>query len=155
MKNNKNRNNERKEKIKEIKRESVIVVAGKRKAAIAKATAKRGEGIVKINNIPFTNFDLYRRLQIEEPLKIAEAIIGPELRNIDINVNVKGGGIQGQTEASRLAIARALVEFTKSKELEKAFLSYSRNLVDADVRRKEMRKPRDSKARAKRQKSYR
>jgi len=132
-----------------------IVVAGKRKAAIAKATIKPGNGIVKINNRPLDVFNLYRRLQLMEPLKIAESIIGDEIKKVDIYVNVKGGGIQGQTEAARLAIARALVAFTKNAKLEKAFLSYARDLVDADVRRKEPRKPRDSKARAKRQKSYR
>ena len=44
---------------------------------------------------------------------------------------------------------------SKSKELEKAYLAYDRNLLVADVRRKESRKPGDSKARRKRQKSYR
>ncbi|MEM1535231.1 MAG: 30S ribosomal protein S9 [Candidatus Pacearchaeota archaeon] len=141
--------------VEKSKAKEVLVVSGKRKCAIARATIKPGEGIIKINNIPLEIFDIYRRLQIEEPLRIAQSVIGPELKGVDIAVNVKGGGIQGQTEAARLAIARALVAFTKSKELEKAFLSYSRSLVDADVRRKEMRKPRDSKARAKRQKSYR
>ena len=58
-------------------------------------------------------------------------------------------------EASRLAIARALVEATKSKELKKAFIDYDRNMLVADTRRKEPYKPGDSKARSKRQKSYR
>ena len=44
---------------------------------------------------------------------------------------------------------------TKSAELKKAFLSYDRGLLVADTRRKETYKPGDSKARAKRQKSYR
>ena len=43
----------------------------------------------------------------------------------------------------------------KSKEISKTFLAYDRNLLIADVRRKETRKPGDSKARAKRQTSYR
>jgi small subunit ribosomal protein S9 len=54
-----------------------------------------------------------------------------------------------------LAIARALVEFTKNEELKKAFASYDKNLLVADTRRKEAYKPGDSKARKKRQKSFR
>ena len=42
-----------------------------------------------------------------------------------------------------------------SEEVKKAYLDYDRNLLVADVRRKETRKPGDSKARAKRQTSYR
>src|SRR3989338_6450205 len=52
-------------------------------------------------------------------------------------------------------IARALVQFTKSDALRKAFLDYDRNMLIADTRRKEMRKPSSGKARKKRQKSYR
>ena len=61
----------------------------------------------------------------------------------------------GQIEAARLALAKALVEFSSSKKLEEAFLEYDRHLLVADVRRKEACKPGDSKARAKRQTSYR
>jgi small subunit ribosomal protein S9 len=138
---------------KKKEKEKVIIAFGRRKEAIARALIKPGTGIVKINNIPLDVFDMYHRLQLLEPIKIAEGVLG--IPNFDIHVNVRGGGVQGQTEAARLAIARAIVQFTKSKEIEKAFLNYARNLVDADIRRKEMRKPRDSKARAKRQKSYR
>ena len=60
------------------------------------------------------------RMKILEPLMIA----GDLTKAIDINVNVKGGGWQSQAEASRLAIARALLEITKSEKLKKTFLSY-------------------------------
>lgn len=136
-------------------KDKVLITSGKRKQAIAKAAIRDGSGVIKINNRSIEIFDLYRRLQLLEPLKIAESIIGDKIKKVDIFVKVRGGGIQGQTQAARLAIARALVEFTKSQQLEKAYLTYSRDLIDADVRRKEPRKPRDSKARAKRQKSYR
>ncbi|MEM4247804.1 MAG: 30S ribosomal protein S9, partial [Candidatus Nanoarchaeia archaeon] len=56
----------------------------------------------------------------------------------------------------RLAIAKALVGFTGSKELRQKFLDYDRHLLVADTRRKEPRKwGTHSRARAKRQKSYR
>jgi small subunit ribosomal protein S9 len=92
-------------------------------------------------------------LRIKEPIEIAKDILGDF--NFNISVNVKGGGQESQIEASRLAIAKALAEFTKSVKLRKAFLDYDRNLLVADTRRKESYKPGISKARAKRQKSYR
>ena len=45
--------------------------------------------------------------------------------------------------------------FSKEEKLRKAFVEYDRNLLVADVRRKEAYKPGDSKARSKRQKSFR
>jgi len=133
----------------------LIVVAGKRKRAIAKATIKQGNGVVRINNLLLDVFPEIRKLFISEPIVITQNI-SPELaKSVDINIKVKGGGIESQAEASRLAIARALVEFSKSKELRDAFVAYDRSLLVADVRRKETRKPGISKARAKRQKSYR
>ena len=72
----------------------------------------------------------------------------------DIDVNVYGGGFISQAEAARLAIARSLVKY--DKKLEKSFLGYDRQLLVADVRRKEPKKPNTSSgARSKRQKSYR
>jgi small subunit ribosomal protein S9 len=84
---------------------------------------------------------------------IAEKILGKI--NFDVIISVKGGGEKGQIEAARLALARAIVKFTGSTELEDEFFEYDRNLIVADVRRKEANKPGDSKARAKRQTSYR
>ena len=75
--------------------------------------------------------------------------------SFDIFVNVKGGGSESRIAASRLAIARALVNYTKSDDLKKAFSEYDKNLLVADIRRKEPNKPGDSKARKKRQKSFR
>ena len=90
---------------------------------------------------------------IEEPLRIAKDVLG-EIK-YDISVTLAGGGVESGIEAARLSIARALVAATKSRELRKSFIDYDRNLLVADTRRKETYKPNDSKARAKRQKSYR
>jgi len=130
-----------------------IVVSGKRKMSIAKAAIKPGTGKIKINKQPYEFLPELKRLMIEEPIRIAKEKLGDI--NFDIDVLVKGGGINSRIEASRLAIARALVKATESNELKKAYLSYDRNLLIADTRRKEAYKPGDSKARAKRQKSYR
>lgn len=142
-------------KIEIIYGENSITVSGKRKMAIAKATIKDGTGKIRINKRPIESFSYLRQLSLKEPLIIAQEAIPEQFGKVDISVNVQGGGSEGQIEASRLAISRALFEFTKSDQLKKAFLSYDRSLLVADVRRKEMRKPGDSKARAKRQKSYR
>jgi small subunit ribosomal protein S9 len=130
----------------------VVHVSGKRKKAIARATLKEGKGIIKINNKPL---EIYQpeiaKMKIMEPLLIS----GNLGKNVNIDVNVFGGGWQAQAEASRLAIAKALIEFSGSKQLKQQFLDYDRHLLVADVRRNEPHKPNDSKPRAKRQKSYR
>ncbi|MDK2907989.1 MAG: small subunit ribosomal protein [Candidatus Woesearchaeota archaeon] len=133
--------------------EKIVHSSGKRKMAIARATLKKGKGNVLINHKPLGEFktEMYR-MKIEEPLIIA----GDKASKIDIDVNVFGGGISGQAQAIRLAIARGLVEyFQNDKSIKEALEDYDRTLLVADVRRKETRKPNRSKARAKRQKSYR
>ena len=134
-------------------RQEKEMVAGKRKTAIAKAIIKKGRGEVRINKKPYQHLPYLRRLMIQEPIEITKKVLGNF--NFDINIRIRGGGQQSQTEAARLAIAKALVKLTKSVELRKEFLKYDRNLLIADVRRKESYKPGDSKARRRRQKSYR
>ena len=131
----------------------IVTASGKRKRAIARATIRTGKGVVKINN---RLLDFYEpkisRLKLREPLIIA----GDLMKKADVSVNVAGGGISSQADASRLAIAKGLVEFSKSDKLKEQFLNYDRNLLVADVRRKEPAKPnRHGQARSKRQKSYR
>lgn len=129
-----------------------VHTSGKRKRAIARATLCEGKGRVKVNNVLLDHYGTSLiRMKITEPLLLAEKLG----ENLDINIRVQGGGVMAQAEAARLAIARALVEHTKSNALKQTFLSYDRHLLVADVRRKEPCKPNDSKARAKRQKSYR
>jgi len=130
-----------------------MVLSSKRKTAIGKAIVKEGTGNIKINRKELSAFPMLQQLELQEPLLIAEKIIGKA--NYDISVNVKGGGLSSQVEAARLAIARAIVAFTKNDELKRAFIVYDRNMIVADTRRKEAYKPGDSKARAKRQTSYR
>lgn len=129
------------------------VTSGKRKTSIAKAVITGGTGKVTINKMDFQKLNNFDVLKIKEPLMISENVLGKP--NFNVEISVKGGGEKSQIEACRLALARAVVEFSKSKELEKAFLDYDRNLLVADTRRKEAYKPGDSKARAKRQTSYR
>ena len=130
-----------------------IITSGKRKTAVARAIITEGSGKIKINKKPHHTLNMLDKLKIEEPLRIAENILGKI--NFDVSINVRGGGEKSQIEASRLALARAIIGLTKNKTLEKAFLDYDRTLLVADVRRKEAYKPGDSKARRKRQSSKR
>ncbi len=130
-----------------------IVVTGKRKTSIARAVIKEGKGIIRINKKKLEALEHeLARMKIQEPLILAGDSI---VSKVDIKVNVKGGGWMSQAEAARNAIARALVEFTKSKELKKKFLDYDRHLLVADTRRTEPQKPYRSAARAQRQTSKR
>ena len=127
--------------------------SGKRKSAVARATVTEGTGKVKINNM---DLDIYQpkmyRMRIREPLILS----GEKAKKVNISVKVNGGGIAGQADAARLAIAKALSKFFNDSKLDETFLSYDRQLIVADVRRKETTKPNThGKARGKRQKSYR
>ncbi|MDH5448056.1 MAG: 30S ribosomal protein S9 [Candidatus Bathyarchaeota archaeon] len=131
----------------------IVTISGKRKTAIARATIRAGRGRIRINNVP---------LEIFEPqiarLKITETLlqVGDELRNqMDINIKVSGGGFIGQAEAVRMAMARGLLKWTKSKHLQSVFTEYDRTMLAGDPRRKESKKFGGPGARAKRQKSYR
>lgn len=130
-----------------------IVVSGKRKTSVARAVLTEGDGKITINKKDYKNLQMFDKLKIEEPIRIAESILGKI--KFDVAISVRGGGEKGQIEAARLSLARAISDFAKSKELTNAFLDYDRNILIADVRRKETNKPGDSKARAKRQSSKR
>jgi small subunit ribosomal protein S9 len=131
----------------------ITVSSGKRKTAIARATVREGTGRIQINKTPLNNYTpLMARQIIEEPLMIA----GPDISSkVDIRVNVRGGGVMGQAQASRIAIARGLVDFTKNADLRQAYVEYDRTLMAGDSRRKEKKKFGGPGARAKKQKSYR
>lgn len=133
--------------------ENKIITSGKRKRAIARAIISGGDGVIKINKVNYQNLNLFERLKIEEPIKIAKEILGKI--NFNILINVRGGGEKSQIEAARLAIAKGIVAFSNSPELKEVYVAYDRNLLVADIRRKEPYKPGDSKARSKRQTSYR
>lgn len=130
-----------------------IIASGKRKTAIARAILTEGSGKIRVNKKDYKNMQMFDKLKIEEPLRIAEKILGK--LNFDVFINVKGGGEKGQIEAARLALARVIVKFANNEQLVKTYLDYDKNLLIADIRRKEAYKPGDSKARKKRQSSKR
>ena len=130
----------------------IIHVSGKRKMSVARATIKKGTGIVRVNNRFLDTIEpKLARSKMMEPLILA----GNVVKTINIQVNVKGGGVLSQSEAVRNAIAKGLVEYTKDKELKKTFLNYDRHLLIADIRRTEPHKPCRSAARRSKQTSKR
>ena len=131
----------------------VLVVSGKRKTAAARAVVQPGIGKVRINRTP---------VEILEPEIAREKIMEPLLqagedvwKQLDMDVTTSGGGYMGQAEAARMAVANALLKWTKSSHLRTVFTEYDRTMVAGDSRSKESKKFGGPGARAKEQKSYR
>ena len=133
--------------------------SGKRKTAIARASVKAGKGRVRVNSEPIEILQpALARRKAMEPLVIADAM--NRLSRVDINLTTTGGGIMGQTDAIRTAIARGLVHYNGGaegidEELRDEFLRFDRSLLVNDPRRKEPKHQLGRGARRKKQKSYR
>ncbi|MEM3791648.1 MAG: 30S ribosomal protein S9 [Candidatus Micrarchaeaceae archaeon] len=140
---------------KKQKKQKITIAVSRRKNAVARAYLKEGKGKIRINRIIIDKVSpWYVRSIIEDPIRIS-SIAGNLAKNYDIYVNVKGGGIMGQAQAARSAIAKALVEATKSSALKEVYLNYDRYLIVDDPRRVEPKKFLGPKARARFQTSYR
>ncbi len=143
-------------KIKRRKRKSkkghVTLAKGKRKSAIARATISKGTGRISINGISIEAINnKYMKEILKEPLHL----LGHKEKEINVKINVKGGGMMGQIQAARTALAKAIVEYFEDEKLKDAFMEYDRSLIVDDVRQVEPKKYRGPKARARFQKSYR
>jgi small subunit ribosomal protein S9 len=131
----------------------VLVVSGKRKTAVARAVVKPGGGRVRVNMTPVEIYEPeIAREKIMEPLLQAGTAVWSQL---DMDVRTQGGGYMGQAEAARMAVANALLKWTKSSHLRTVFAEYDRTMIVGDSRSKEPKKFGGSGARAKEQKSYR
>ena len=129
-----------------------LVASGKRKTAVARAVIRKGQGRVRINKVPLEiHAPEMARLKIMEALTLA----GSRSDGVDIDVNVHGGGVMGQADAIRTAIARGLVGYYQDEQLEDRIRTYDRTLLVPDTRRKLPKNPLGRGARKKRQKSYR
>lgn len=118
----------------------VINTIGRRKEAVARIYLKEGEGKITVNKREFEDYFPVEilRYAILQPLQMVEAE-----GKYDIKVNLDGGGIKGQAEALRLAIARALVEIDpEAKPVLK-----KKSLLTRDSREVERKKPGQKKAR--------
>jgi len=80
---------------------------GRRKEAVVRVFLSKGNGNITINDKSYKEYFglVYLQNQVEAPLKAVESI-----DKFDVKLNANGGGIKGQAEAAKLAIARALVE---------------------------------------------
>ncbi|WP_136590072.1 30S ribosomal protein S9 [Salinigranum halophilum] len=131
----------------------VTNTSGKKKTAVARATVRDGEGRVRINSQPVELVEPeMARLKMLEPFRIA----GEDLRSqVDLDIDVSGGGVSGQADAVRTAIARGIVQHLNDAELRDAFMEFDRSLLVNDVRQSEPKKWGGPGARARYQKSYR
>jgi small subunit ribosomal protein S9 len=134
-------------------KKKVIVVSGKRKTAVARAVVKPGIGRIRVNRTPVEIYEPeIARAKIMEPLLQA----GDEIwKQVDMDIRTQGGGYMGQAEAARMAVANALLKWTKSSHLKTVFTEYDRTMIAGDSRSKEPKKFGGPGARAKEQKSYR
>jgi small subunit ribosomal protein S9 len=118
----------------------VINALGRRKAAVARIYVTEGSGKITINKRDLTNYFPSPMLQyvVKQPLnKLGVA------EKYDIKVNLDGGGFKGQSEALRLAVARALVKINaEDKPALKA-----EGFMTRDPREVERKKPGQPKAR--------
>jgi small subunit ribosomal protein S9 len=120
----------------------VINTIGRRKSSVARIYLSEGKGDVTVNNRDYKQYFPTGVLQykINQPFQLTETE-----GQYDVKVNVKGGGVNGQVEAVRLAIARALVEIdAENKPKLKA-----ESLMTRDPRMVERKKPGQPKARKK------
>ena len=117
-----------------------INAVGRRKAAIARVYVKEGNGEITINKRPLADYFPNPILQyiVKQPLSTLDAA-----EKYDIKVTMFGGGFTGQSQALRLAIARALVKI--NAEDKKALRA--EGFMTRDSREVERKKPGRPKAR--------
>ena len=121
---------------------SVINTLGRRKSSVARIYLTKGKGNITVNKRDVNEYFATPVLleKVNQPFKITETD-----GQYDVKVNVAGGGNNGQAEAIRLAISRALVEIDpEHKPALKA-----QGLMTRDPRMVERKKPGQKKARKK------
>ena len=118
----------------------VVNALGRRKSAIARVYVTEGTGKITINKRDLTQYFPSSILQyvVKQPLNTLEVA-----NKYDIKVNLQGGGYTGQSQALRLAIARALVKINAD---DKATLRAA-GFMTRDAREVERKKPGRPKAR--------
>ena len=120
----------------------IINTLGRRKTSVARVNLSKGTGKVTVNNKDYKVAFPIAVLQskIEQPFAITNTS-----GQYDVKVNVFGGGINGQAEAIRLGISRALVEVAEENKT----LLKGEGLMTRDPRMVERKKPGQPKARKK------
>ena len=120
----------------------VINTLGRRKTSVARVYMSKGKGKFTINKRDYKEFFPVSVLQakMHQPFELTDTV-----GQYDVNVNVKGGGINGQVEAIRLGISRALVKIDEDNKT----LLKAEGLMTRDPRMVERKKPGQPKARKK------
>lgn len=119
---------------------SVTNTSGRRKTAVARIYLKEGNGTITVNGKDHKEYFPTLPLQYI----VNQAFIVAEVAGqYDVTVNVAGGGVKGQAEAVRLAIAKAIVELDA---IRKPALR-AKGLMTRDMRMVERKKPGRAKAR--------
>jgi len=120
----------------------VINALGRRKTAVARVYLSKGTGTILVNKKDVNTVFPIDVLQakINQPFILTNTV-----GQYDVKINVNGGGINGQAEAIRLGISRALVEL----EAENKPLLKVEGLMTRDPRMVERKKPGQPKARKK------
>ena len=118
----------------------VINAIGRRKSSVARVYVSEGTGKITINKVELEKYFPSAILQyvVKQPLELLEAT-----GKYDIKANLDGGGFTGQSQALRMAIARALVKV--DAEDKKALKS--QGFLTRDSREVERKKPGRPKAR--------
>ena len=118
----------------------MVNALGRRKSAVARIFVKEGTGKITINKKDLQDYFPSSILQyvVKQPLMKLNV-----LEKYDIKVNLDGGGFTGQSQALRLAIARALVKINADDK--KALRS--EGFLTRDAREVERKKPGQPKAR--------
>jgi small subunit ribosomal protein S9 len=113
---------------------------GRRKTSVARVYIEPGKGSITVNSRDYKEY--FPTLPLQYIVQQAQELINAK-DGFDVKANVDGGGIKGQAEAVRLAIARALVEMDpEHKKTLKAA-----GLMTRDPRMVERKKPGQKKAR--------
>lgn len=94
----------------------IINTSGRRKTSVARVYLGKGKGNITINGRDYKTYFPSPILQY----KVTQAftISNTDVKGFDVKVNVLGGGINGQAEAIRLAIAKAFVEMQPESKKE-------------------------------------
>ena len=143
------------QKAKRKVKKKVVLAHARRKEARARARLVPGTGRLMINRKDANTIaNKYLKALVLEPINLSK-ITKEIAKSSDISVNVAGGGISGQMQAARSAIAKVIVNASKDEVVKKIYLAYDRNLLIDDVRQVEPKKFKGPKARARFQKSYR
>jgi len=121
---------------------SVTNTSGRRKTAVARIYLKEGSGVITVNGKDYKEYFPTLPLQyiVNQSFTVSE-LVG----QYDVKVNVAGGGVTGQAQAVRLAIAKAIVEL----DAEKKPALRAKGLMTRDMRMVERKKPGRKKARKK------